>query len=231
MSSKALLDLVGGVDEVRALRTHYPVPSRGFPTGDKALAVKAHGRACVVLLSSHLDRYIYAVNEEAIEWVNSSSCDLSHFPEVFLLQHSQRVVDELSGRNWERRATPLKEFMAIHGPIWTPPGSAGTLKHDEMLTWMKSPAPENLTRFYRMYGITNIFHKITRKPGPRSLLYLGLRELVEKRNNIAHGDAATQALSADVTRYLTAVSKFAQSADKTLAGSLRSMVGTGAAPW
>ncbi|MCA0323840.1 MAG: hypothetical protein LCH60_15015 [Actinobacteria bacterium] len=232
MSSKALLDLVGGIDEVRALRTHFPVPSRGLPTGDKALAVKAHGRACVVLLTSHLERYIYAVNEEAIEWVNSSSCDLSRFPEVFLLQHSQRAVDELAARNWENRAAPLREFVSMYGALWTPPGRAGTLKHGETLTWMKSPAPENLERYYRMYGIKNIFHQITRKPGPRSLLYLGLRELVEKRNNIAHGDAATQALPADVTRYLSAVGKFADSADKALARSLRSLVGAGAtAPW
>jgi hypothetical protein len=221
VSSTALLDLLAGADEVRALRTHFPVPNRGLPTGDKALAVKAHGRACVVQWSSHLDRYVYAVNEEAIEWINYSSCELSRFPEVFLLQQSRRVVDELAGRSWEKRASPLRDFVATHGVIWNSPGRAGTLIHGELLTWMKSPAPENLVRFYRMYGIEDIFDKVTRKPGPRSLLYLGLRELVEKRNNIAHGDSATQALPADVTRYLVAVRKFAESADKVLARSIR----------
>lgn len=231
MSSRALLDLQGGVNEVRALRTYYPAPARGLPSGDRALAVSAHGRACVVLLSSHLDRYVYAVNEEAVECINGSLCRLDRFPEIFLLQHSRGAVDSLFARSWEKRAASLREFVADHGAIWSTPGSAGALRHDEMLTWMKSPAPENLKRFYRLYGIDDIFQKVTRRPHSRSLLYLSLRELVEKRNNIAHGDSATRAVSSDVTRYLTAVTKFASSADRVLARSVKTLVGAEEPPW
>jgi hypothetical protein len=231
VTSQALTALLGGADEVRAMRTHYPVPQRGFPTGDKALAAKAHGRACVVLLSSHLDRYVYAVNEEAVDWLNSRACPMVNFPEPFLLQYSKNAVDELADRSWEKRGPHLRVFVASHGPVWSPGGVAGSLVAGPLLAWMKSPAPDSLVRFYRLYGVPNIFDSITRKPATRGALYLGLTELVEKRNNIAHGDFETQALPADVTRYLTAVRTFGQSADRVLSRVLRRIAGGAVAPW
>lgn len=231
MSSRALAELLVGADEVRAMRTHYPVPRRGLPTGDKALAAKAHGRACVVLLSSHLDRYIYAVNEEAVDWLNGQSCSLDAFPEEFLLQHSRRPVDSLAELSWERRGASLSSFIASHGPVWSPGGCSGSLDANELVTWLKSPKPESLVRFYRLYGIENIFYSVTRKPSTRGVLYLGIRELVEKRNNIAHGDFQTQATPMDVTRYLTAVRRFGESADKVFARGVRKMAKATAAPW
>lgn len=230
MTSQALADLLAGVEEVRALRTHYPVPRR-LPTGDKAVAAKAHGRSCVVLLSSHLDRYVYAVNEEAIQWLNACGCSLRRFPEEFLLQHSRGAVDALAERVWERRADPLRDFVRQQGPIWTASGQAGLLEHGELLTWLKSPKPESLVRFYRLYGIENIFKSVTRNASTQSSLYLGIRELVEKRNNIAHGDFQTQALPMDVTRYLIAVRKFATSADLVFARTLAKLADRGQRPW
>lgn len=146
------------------MRTHYPVPKRGLPTGGKALAVKAHGRACVVLLSSHLDRYVYAINEEAIDWLNSQLCTLANFSENFLLQHSKNAVDDLANRSWEKRGTALRSFVASHGPVWAADGTSGSLDAGAMLAWMKSPTPESLERFYRLYGVSNIFGSVTRKP-------------------------------------------------------------------
>lgn len=230
MTSQALADLLAGVEEVRALRAHYPVPRR-LPTGDKAVAARAHGRSCVVLLSSHLDRYVYAVNEEAIQWLNARTCTLGRFPEEFLLQHSRGAVDALAERVWERRADPLREFVKQQAPIWTGSGQTGLLAHEELVTWLKSPKPESLVRFYRLYGIENIFTAVTRSASTRAALYLGIRELVEKRNNIAHGDFQTQALPMDVTRYLSAVSKFAKSADLVFARTLSKLARSSQRPW
>lgn len=231
MSSQALVALLAGADEVRAMRTHYPVPRRGLPTGERALAAKAHGRACVVLLSSHLDRYIYAVNEEAVEWLNCQHCTVAGFPEPFLLQHSKSAVEELAERSWERRGPMLRAFVASHAPLWAPGGLSGSLEAGALLAWMKSPKPESLVRFYKLYGVDNAFAAVTRKASTRGALHLGLRELVEKRNNIAHGDFQTQALATDVTRYLAAVCRFCTSADRVLSRSLRRMAGAHLAPW
>lgn len=231
MSSQSLNGLLAGVAEVRALRTRYPVPRRGIATGIEAVAAKAHGRACVVLLSSHLERYIHAVNEEAVDWLNNHRCGLDRFHEEFLLTQSRGAVDELANKSWEKRGSALRNFITTHGPFWTEGGTTGDLLHEPLLTWMKAPKPESLVRFYRLYGIPNIFESVTRSRAAKGALYLGLKELVEKRNNIAHGDAQTEALPMDVTRYLQAVAKFATSADKGMARSLKHMSASKSGPW
>lgn len=231
MTSQALTGLSGGVAEVKALRARYPVPRGGIPTGIEAVAAKAHGRACVVLLSSHLERYIYAVNEEAVDWLNSRCCGLENFCEEFLLIHSRAAIDSLASKSWEKRGSALRDFVAIQAPFWSEGGTTGKLLHEPLLSWMKAPNPKSLERFYRLYGTQNIFEKVTRTQGAKSALYLGIRELVEKRNNIAHGDVQTEALPTDVTRYLSAVSKFANSADKQMARLLKYMSASGDRPW
>lgn len=231
MSSQSLLGLLAGIDEVKALRSRYPVPRGGIASGVEAVAAKAHGRACVVLLSSHLERYVHAVNEEAMEWLNRQSCSADRFSDDFLLTHSRGAIDDLSKISWNKRGPALRKFVVEHAAFWGLGSNPGTLQHEQLLVWMKAPKPESLIRFYRLYGINNVFNSVTRKQSTRGVLYLGIRELVEKRNNIAHGDAQTEALPTDVTRYLYAVSKFSSSADGFLARALRTITASHKRPW
>ena len=67
MSSPALADLVLGVRDVRALRSFPPKIPLRLARHSLEEAQIAHRRACVVLLSSHYERYIYGLNESAVE--------------------------------------------------------------------------------------------------------------------------------------------------------------------
>jgi hypothetical protein len=82
---------------------------------------------------------------------------------------------------------------------------------------MKAPTPRNLVRYYGYWGIDDIFTAITRTPHTRSNLRLKLEELVQKRNNIAHGDASVDATQADVASYEAAVKTFCTRADAQIA--------------
>ena len=230
MSSQALASLLTGLDEVEALRVHYPVRGRLIPTGIGALAEKAHGRACVVLLSSHLERYIYASNEEAIELLNLCGSPLNLLPQTFLLLQSREAVDELAKTSWENRGPKLASFSADHAPLWATGATTGSLSASQNLVWMKTPNPRSIVRYYASYGIPDIFDGITRRTHTRAELRLALTELVEKRNQIAHGDSTSQALPSDVARYLRAVRKFATSADRVLGRALSRRSG-GMATW
>lgn len=229
--SVALHGLITGVEEIRALRSHYPVRAGHLASGFTATAAKAHGRACTVLLSSHFERYIHRINEEAVDWLNGTPRPLSMLPEELLLLHSQEPVDELSRTNWQKRADQLRAFASKDGLLWAPNGATGRLEHERLLVWMKSPKPQEVRRFYRQYGIPDIFSIVTRSKHTRASLWLTLKELVEKRNNIAHGDMQTESLPSDITGYITAVVKFATSADGALARRLRIACGEKATPW
>jgi len=57
---------------------------------------RAAGRAQAVLLSAHFERYLYAINEEAIEFLNKKNIASSALSDRLTLLYSRYPIDELS---------------------------------------------------------------------------------------------------------------------------------------
>jgi hypothetical protein len=177
---------------------------------------RAVGRGQIVLLSSHFERYIYAVNEELVTFLNSRQVHGDQLPAPIRLQHSMLPIDDLAKTGWEHRSNKLMSFMAEDGWLWSA-GLSGSLLHERLLTWMKAPGPEHLLRYFKYWGLEDIFTAVTRQPNTRSALWLGVRGLVELRNNIAHDDLAAQVTQADVKRYMGYARQFCERTDRKLA--------------
>jgi len=189
---------------------------------------RAIGRAQVVLLTSHLERYIYSVNEEAVSFVNAHQLPCIEIPLGIRLLHSARAVDELAATSWERRSQKLTDFLASDGWLWQA-AATGRLEHDRLLSWMTAPKPRNLVRYYKYWGIEDIFESITRRENVRSRMWLRIQGLVDLRNNIAHGDAAAQTTRSDIVAYRKSVRDFAARADKVLGRQISRIVNL--RPW
>lgn len=229
MASLSLASLEDGIAEVRELQAAAP---RLTGTTPGALSLtRAIGRASVVILSSHLEGYIDAVNLEAASVVNTLGIPAAQLSESLRLLHSKPAVEALTGASWEgqARAKLLSEFVATEAWLWRSDG-VGMLDPDRLLMWMKSPNPKALTRYFRYWGIDDIFGRITRAPHTRDDLWRRLKELVDKRNSIAHGDRDTSATTADVRAYLRAVETFAARSDAALSRQL-SLLCSIDAPW
>jgi hypothetical protein len=138
-------------------------------------------------------------------------------------------IESLLETSWENRAALLSQFMTTDGWLWTV-GGAGSLEHERLLMWMKAPTPRNLVRYYRDWGINNIFKAITRTPHTRTDLWLKLDELGRKRNNIAHGDPATETTSTDLRLYKQSALRFCERADRQLAHAVGARCAA-ARPW
>lgn len=227
MASAALEGLLIGIEEVRDLQRANPAPAGGISARPRV--TRAINRASVVMLSSHLEKYLRAVSEEAVGIVNTHGVAAAVLPEIMRLQHSSGSVDDLARTQWNNRAQKLGEFAQNEGWLWGT-GTTGTLDHERLLTWMKTPKSEMVRRLYRLWGIEDIFREITRTPATRVRLTLKLDELVTKRNNIAHGDWHADATPRDITEYRQRVQEFCSRADRRLARQLSKSLAV-TCPW
>lgn len=232
MASRALGDLLTGIEEVRALRANSR-PRRTVRRRDEhswVAAQIANRRACVVLMCSHYERYIYGLNEEATDFLNSLGLASERLPERVRLLQSKGMVEDLSLQQWDMRSRKLEEFATSHAPMWTPGAKVVVLAAGPMLASMKSPKVRDVQRYFESFGVPRIFDQITRSEQTRRHLTRSLQALVDSRNGIAHGDATVQPLSSDLTEYIRGVITFASRADRVFARRLGTMGGA-VDPW
>lgn len=227
MPSDALKSLLVGIEEVRDLQAANPTPPGGLP--DRPRVVRAINRGSVVLLSSHLERYLRGLNEEAVGVIDAATIGGSALPETLRLQHSRIPIGDLAESQWDNRAAMLSQFVAKDGWLWGSTPKAN-LDHDRLLRWMKSPSPERILRLFKLWGVSDIFSAVTRQPHTRQRMTLKLKELVDKRNNIAHGDPGAEATYKDIATYVAVVRTFCTRADGVLSRLLAAKAG-GSRPW
>lgn len=228
MASAALESLIAAIAEVEHLLAAARMP-RGSTLAERASRERVIGRAGVVLLSSHYERYIYALNEEAVAFMNHCRPPSDSIPVAARLLHSRVPVDSMLETDWLKREDALTHFASHESWLWST-GESGSLSHERLLGWMKSPKPESLVRYFKYWGIDHIFKAVTRKESARGLLILRVKELVDKRNNIAHGNSEETATPADVRRYSATVLSLCRRADKRLHQALQAITGQ-KPPW
>ena len=129
------------------------------------------------------------------------------------------AVERLVETGWPNRAAQLTKFVEAEGWMWST-GQFGQMRAEKLLAWMKSPKPAHLKRYFSYWNIADVFGEITRRTAHRERLWLLVGELVDKRNNIAHGDTGAVATTLDVRRYMKTVKTFCGRADRALARAI-----------
>ena len=228
MYSRSLEILEESLAELRALQRANPTPVGSAPR--RPHVTRAIGRASVVLLSSHYERYLRNLNEEAVQALLDAAVPVDRLPSVFRLRHARLPLERMLETQWDRRDESIGALVTESGPLWSEGARLEHFDHLRLLDWMSSPKCQAVERFFKMWGDPNVFASVTRVASTRGALYLRLTELVEKRNSIAHGDLSVEATYLDVAQYVAAVRKFTRSADKRMSRLVRTIT-QGAAPW
>ena len=139
-------------------------------------------------------------------------------------------IDDLARTQWDRRESQLVDVMTQDAVLFQVGQPLARLVHERLLDWMSSPKCAEIIRYYRQWGIEDVFDRMTRRAHTRGALWLKLSELVDKRNNIAHGDLTTEATQLDVRDYRRAVLRFCRAADPILARHIGRLLRV-APPW
>src|SRR5437763_1971219 len=140
MSSSALVGLLAGLAEIKALQRANPSPQQGSGL-KRPDVVRAIGRSEIVLLSSHFERFIYALNEQAVDSLCQASVISNLIPEPLRLEHSRHAIDSIFGTAWEKRGPALVRYSAEEAGLWSPTAHISTLDASKLLMWMKTPDP------------------------------------------------------------------------------------------
>lgn len=224
-ASVSLTALQTGLAEVDLLVAALPPPR---PASNAPIR-RAVARASVVMLSAHLERYVYGTNEEAVDYCNRCGVLSTYLPLALRLTHTRFSLEPVVAASWEKRADLLSGFVEQDGWLWRP-GSIGSLQASRILAWMKAPRPKEIQRHYENWGIPKIFDRITRTSNSRSRIWYALDSLVTKRNAIAHGEWAETVSHQDIRGYRSAVIDFAERTDRAFARHLGRLCSS-QAPW
>lgn len=230
MTSTALSALHDGLREIEALQRANPSPAAGGGL-TRPDVTRAIGRAEVVLLCSHLEQFVYALVEAATDALATAATPSENLSRELRLLHSKAPIEDASMTAWERREDKLAQIAQDVAPLWSPGTTAVVLEPKRLLASMKTPDPTALVRAFRPWGVENVFDAITRTAHHRARLWLKIRELAEKRNNIAHGDYTEEATYLDVAGYRRAVRDFGERVDRLMARRVSAIVGSTVLPW
>ena len=176
------------------------------PTRTNAL-----NKAATVALCSAIEGYIEGVFDEGWDFLHATGIAVERLPDEL---RARIFLDRVEGilesrRRFAKLNSRIRKFFEREGHLWQAGTPFDALKSgvEEFSGQFQNSLPKGIVRLFRLYGISDIFIEIQRETGHSlraDTLVPTMKELVEKRNGIAHGDATVIPTALDVTRYFNA---------------------------
>lgn len=203
-----------GTTEVDLLR-HLAEQSEG---PDSIARANALCRAAVVLLVSHFESFLKSIAEEYVDNVGSAAVEARRVPvglrEIHTLPKLESIV---TVRDDTQRSVLLKRLGSI-AALWNDDarinkGSLSAATFAKTVTSAKADVINEL--FNRMGSVANVcdgdidIHGMGGEVFTASIDY-SLRDVVQCRNDVAHGKADRKPTPEDIVRYVGFLKSFAE---------------------
>lgn len=229
MTSTAHTDLATRLDEVRVMGSIDP--SRSKRRKPNSVLTSAVNRACIVLLSAHLEGYLEDVMVEALDALVSSKTDVQNLPLMLRAAHAEehlRQLEPVKDRN--TRASRIDAMFQSDSSLWRGgiPLDATMLRHKAVCGQMDNPGSTQIRQFL---GVLNVdIHAYLKSVGKVYLLSQ-VNGLVARRNAIAHGEVSIGATFGDVDGYMSVVEELAIEIDGQVGEAVRLICSSATLPW
>jgi hypothetical protein len=188
-------------------------------------------RGSVVLLSSHLERYVESLVVEAVDALNLASLTADVIPEVLQLAViSEPVRQAHETKDSAKKASKLRALVDGYAWFWEAT-QACKLSSEVLIRSFDNPLPERIRVILRNFGISDaVGLAVAQYENPdRRLIEAKVQELVEKRNAVAHTGMTFDLTKADVVSYLVSTHRLVRGLDVVVGQAIQDV--TGAWPW
>lgn len=148
-------------------------------------------RSGIVLLCSHLEGYIEALGNLAIDRISTRSLRKDALPLRFRYHLSRDLVDVIGdGTDPDSKATRIANFIGRDLYIWDQTETfSGALRADNIVGRFMTPNHHNIGRFFRRFGYERFDGELKSVlEGRHPVCLNAINNLVSERNKIAHGD-------------------------------------------
>ncbi|MBX7259694.1 MAG: hypothetical protein K1Y02_25280 [Candidatus Hydrogenedentes bacterium] len=181
-------------------------------------------RGSVVLLSSHLERYVESLIVEAVDAINSVNPAVSSLPEALRMaqiEQSLRVAFET--KNVATRIGALKSIVQDMSWFWEDTGTCNRLRGGPLIDGFDNPLPRRINRLFESIGVGGVVGRAVGLDGStdRGIIEVKVEELVQKRNAIAHTGMTTDLTQEDVMFYMRCSRKLVRGIDIIVGGQLQ----------
>lgn len=230
--SKAFLEYRQNRQEVIELVRIAPRVEEQLRSRKSNQLANALYRGSVVLISSHLERYVEALVVEAIDAINAARPHVNSIPPLLRLAQIRqplRLAHETD--NIEKKMSTLRALMSDYSWFWDETQTCDRLRSDALINDFDNPLPNRIRILFSPFGNSDVVGPAIGldRSDNRRLIEGKVRELVEKRNAIAHTGMTADLTREDVITYLTCSRRLARGIDVIVGKQIQII--TGDWPW
>ena len=240
--SKALTEYLNNRQSVIDLLRSAPSNADQFASSKKRKLANVVYYSCVVLLSSYLERYVESLIVEAIDAINNGSPLLQSIPEMLRVAQVKEILYDLSTTlqkdmtkdNVSQMIQKSQLLLSDCGWFLDDLQPFGRLTGEPLIgeNRFSNPSPEKIDDLFRHLGIISLVGRVISletKPD-RGAVRDKVKEMINKRNNIAHTGGTVTVTEQDVAAYLLYSRRLVRGMD-TLVGQEVQKITGGSWPW
>jgi len=207
-------------DPLHVHRRHQAFPSKA----DHALSA-ALIKGCVMLFSGRLQGCIESQTQEFLERIDQSGIVVDLLPESL----RAALCSQYFGGKSRLKPAETAELHQRYAVLWTPGAMlpSGTLRTDSLPDKSGNPWPSRVATLMRRCDI-DLFGDLEHQRGKRyrDAMTTYVDELIDMRNNVAHGSPVTAWTTADLVLRMQWACRMAHACDQALGDKLLTITGS-----
>lgn len=179
-------------------------------------------RSCIVMLVAHFEGFIKSALTELIDSICQAKPPARRIPDALLELHTRERIEEIFGTNGPERISRTRRLFTTYAELWDENHSINPnlLSAKILARQLTNAKPEVLETVFSLLGVKDIVVQIDAHvnqaissrgdQATRVKTDIKLTEIVDRRNNVAHGDKTEKLTTMEVENYKTFLTDVAE---------------------